>query len=230
MPPQKKTAAEANTSPLSDFDGVYRSSGSLALRHMSAQSEAQPLTHEALRLQVHAQMCVELAERLATDPTPTDEERRMGTYVQMIEPQVRNAVLKLREKGYDTNSSGFNGARTPGTQSIQFLNNIELTEDTLRRIAEAGAQTEEWNGKTGEIRFSPATPDFDQITSKWNKLVDLLPNREDYVPTIVSYFNNTAFVINALHIGMTPEQLAPSPFATEDALREGMDFVGYAPQ
>jgi len=47
--------------------------------------------------------------REVENPQATEVEVSMGAYVENIEPQVRGAVLSLREKGYATYESGFYG-------------------------------------------------------------------------------------------------------------------------
>lgn len=39
--------------------------------------------------------------------SPTNEEWKAGTFIERIEPIVRDATIELRKKGYNTNSSGF---------------------------------------------------------------------------------------------------------------------------
>lgn len=59
----------------------------------------------------------EVQERIKTDPVATEEEYRLGIYVESLETQVRGAVLELQKKGYKPNGSGFFNL-TRGTQSI----------------------------------------------------------------------------------------------------------------
>src|SRR5437660_3474776 len=59
-----------------------------------------------LREETYDQMWQDINHRLATNPTPSDEERSMGTYIEAVEPQVRSAVMTIRNKGYNTLSSG----------------------------------------------------------------------------------------------------------------------------
>lgn len=49
----------------------------------------------------------DLRERKQNNPIPTIEELKMGCFIEQIEPQVRDAVMILRKKGYDTVESGF---------------------------------------------------------------------------------------------------------------------------
>ena len=58
-----------------------------------------------LREQSHVQQRMDLENRIAVNPNPTEEELRMGAFYESLEPQVRHAVAVLREKGYSTNSS-----------------------------------------------------------------------------------------------------------------------------
>ncbi len=63
----------------------------------------------------------ELEERKKNGTPPSDEELSMGAFVEVIEPQVRDTVLALRRKGYNSFESGFYDF---DTQEIGFENNV----------------------------------------------------------------------------------------------------------
>lgn len=52
----------------------------------------------SLRKRVHEQQMIEIAERIRTNPQPTDEELAIGAFAEEIEPQARDAVLPSIEK------------------------------------------------------------------------------------------------------------------------------------
>ena len=70
-----------------------------------------------LRKSVHEKMREEIRERIKKNPIATEEELNMGAYIEFIEPQVKDAVINLRRKGYNTFLSGFDGYHS---QKISF--------------------------------------------------------------------------------------------------------------
>ena len=50
--------------------------------------------------------------RLKENPTPTEEELYMAAFKEWLEPQVREAIAEMYNKGYATGSSGFHGVQT----------------------------------------------------------------------------------------------------------------------
>jgi hypothetical protein len=79
-----------------------------------------------LRRETHERMEKKLAERLHTNPIPTETELRLGTFLEALEPQVRDAVAEMNGKVYSTNSSGFWGKYED--QQIIERNNAERYE------------------------------------------------------------------------------------------------------
>jgi hypothetical protein len=82
-------------------------------------------------------------ERLLAKDTlpPTDDERRIGAYKDMLEPQVRDAVVALVQKGYVTVDSGYDPQRyDTGAQYLGFRKEMldaSLLSTIAARIAEA---------------------------------------------------------------------------------------------
>jgi len=74
-----------------------------------------------LRKEAIAMCSRELEERKKNNISPSEEELSMGIFREMLEPQVRNAVLLLRKKGYNSFESGFYDF---DTQIIGFENKI----------------------------------------------------------------------------------------------------------
>jgi len=74
---------------------------------LSAEQIAVYAAFAKMRKQVHEAMAVELAAREAANHVPTQEELSAGLFREMLEPQVRQAVFTLRQKGYPTYESGF---------------------------------------------------------------------------------------------------------------------------
>lgn len=62
-----------------------------------------------MRKSIREEMEGEVNKRKLNNPIATQDELNMGTYIESIEPQVRQAVINLRKKGYNTYESGFYG-------------------------------------------------------------------------------------------------------------------------
>lgn len=140
--------------------------------------------------------------RIATDPTPTPQEISLGMYVENLEPQVRDATLSMREKGYQTSASGFfngditwriigiDGEDVPlGTyastidtinkraQTMDFSQGFELSQIVITSLAELDAEAirHPADGLIHRIGFVPNTPDLDAITTQWGAIAAVLP-------------------------------------------------------
>jgi hypothetical protein len=72
-----------------------------------------------LRKESVARSNADLGDRFMADPYASEEELRAGVYKEALEPQVREAVFTLRNKGYDTFESGFHDLAV-GDQYIGF--------------------------------------------------------------------------------------------------------------
>ena len=63
----------------------------------------------------------DLRVRLQKNSSPSDDERRLGAYKEMLEPQIRDAIMVLVKKGYITIDSGYDGRQyKTGKQYIGF--------------------------------------------------------------------------------------------------------------
>jgi hypothetical protein len=112
----------------------------------------------------------ELQARLASDPTATAEELNMGAYKEELEPQVRDAILTMRRKGYNTGSSGFWGS----DHVLQLMDmNTSIDKISLTSLAQQNINVSD----AGAISFRPENPeDIESITAKWNMIADILPD------------------------------------------------------
>jgi hypothetical protein len=110
-----------------------------------------------------------LGNRIANNPMPTDEEWNMGAYKEEIEPQVRDAVMVLRQKGYNTGSSGFWG-HDHVDQVMDIATPID--DNSKARLAEHDIKVTE----TG-IRFTPENPsNLESVKKTWDLIADILPD------------------------------------------------------
>lgn len=152
---------------------------------------------DQLRLDTYARMGQDISQRLITNPVPTHNERLLGTYVEALEPQVRNATLTMRQKGYNTTGSGFHGTdddwRIRGVdnplrtddpsnrrgQVIEFRESYELSGDARARLTEMGVEMLEHPGLEGRVvgfGFTPESPDLASIESQWDAVATALPD------------------------------------------------------
>lgn len=135
---------------------------------------AKCLAFSNLRDTVNHQSCIDLAKRLKTNPTPTEEERRLGIYIEELESPVRDAVMLMRNKGYNTIWSGFGiGTRDPGYQAIKIYDRFNLDSKTIEELAKLGAKIGRWDR---EIEFSVTEPSIEIIKAMWDKIAEILPD------------------------------------------------------
>jgi len=154
----------------------------------------------------------------------------MGVYIESLEPQVRAAVVALRLKGWNTNSSGFGGPSHSQKQGLQFSGDMFLDKVIQQAVEACGAELQPINptSPSYELQFEAELPNIDVITRKWDGLVDLIPDLGQPIATQRSDWTDRAFVINALNIGMSADELIGSPFATELAIEEAMSAYGFS--
>lgn len=125
----------------------------------------------------------EVAERIANNPEATDLERRVGIYKEQLETPVREAVFTLRERGYSSFESGFQGLEQ---QNISFdapiaeLATFALPEDTRAAFEQAAAEPYIREKAIG-YRMRRALPDT-KLTELWQLLVRDLPTLAEPQP------------------------------------------------
>ncbi len=125
-----------------------------------------------LRRDVHAAMYRELLRRLARNPTPTREELRLGVYVEALEPQVRDALRRMREKGYTTRSSGFY-AYDHAAQAIE--GGFEVPPVALKELSDVDVEVQK-RGSMTLIRFYPEQAEVEAIKARWDGVARALPD------------------------------------------------------
>lgn len=133
---------------------------------------------QALREEIHRQIEEEERVRTKYNPHPTEEELQIGAFREMLEPQVRDAIFTMIQKGYIPESSGFAGDNGE-TQMIDGYFSID--EEPKKKIEALGVSVtsdEGWGPHYTHIRFQPDTTDILTITDRWNQIVALLPAKE----------------------------------------------------
>jgi hypothetical protein len=139
----------------------------------------QAKTFSKLRRKVHVQCFIDLGKRLLKHGVlkPTIQEISLGTFLEDIEMQVRDAVLEMNRKGYCTWSSGFYGQKN----DVQGIDGpFVLDKQVIAKLEKAGATVETekfWGRNYTSITFCSTIPDTRLIIRDWMKLVALIPSR-----------------------------------------------------
>lgn len=118
----------------------------------------------------------ETTERIKHTPLASDEELNAGVYREMIEPHVRGAVFRLREKGYGTKSSGF---PIENRQTILFdapyFATTSVPSSVCAELEAEGVIVEIEPEKISLLFQNPAS--IEQIKAVWNLIEESLPDR-----------------------------------------------------
>lgn len=143
------------------------------------------LSYMQLRLQAHKQVHADMECRLANNPRPTEEERAMFTFYEGLEPQVRDAVLTLRRKGYPTDISGFLVA---GPQVIRFEDSISLSEEITNDLLETYGVVVRTTPNA--ISFLPSRLlTLGELKIIWDTIAEAVADLNRPVPAISGYQN-----------------------------------------
>lgn len=112
-------------------------------------------------------------ERVMSAPDPNEEEWALGVYLEEIEPQVRDAVLTLRKKGYNTMESGFYG---PEKQRIGFSEpiHLEISPEAVKYLEGLGLRAEVTEDGIELYYSKPLT--IDELKDAWDTVARDLPN------------------------------------------------------
>ncbi|OGM10980.1 hypothetical protein A2Z22_03880 [Candidatus Woesebacteria bacterium RBG_16_34_12] len=154
-------------------------------------------SHE-IRMEAWRTCKLQRCEAEAVDVPVSQVEWDMGMRKENLEPQVREAVLRLQEKGYTTTCSGFEGS--DGRQTIDFFSVNPPSKEILRQVwaltDETGILThtygpgpEDFIGKGSftnrfglekegymwNINFWETSGDMKRLKSHWDLIADRLP-------------------------------------------------------
>lgn len=114
--------------------------------------------------------------RRTKNPHPTAEESDLGAYIEHIEPQVRDAVLSLHRKGYNTYESGF--MSVTGRQAISFTNETEqefaFPPNLIKSLELRGVSVAR-DSHSIQINFSRFV-DIPEMTRIWNDVAQAMPD------------------------------------------------------
>lgn len=126
-----------------------------------------------LRKQLMSTMFDERMTRMMNDPTKTADEEALGVIREQIEPQCRNAIFSIWNKGYETFNSGF------GPGNLQIVDGVftDLPAETIESLMAEGFFV--YNSDEGNISigFLPQSADYQAITRQWDQLAEILPDK-----------------------------------------------------
>lgn len=124
-----------------------------------------------------SQASEDLQKRKEENPVPTKEEMEIGTFIERLEPQVRQAILTLHRKGYSTSSSGFYGFTEQSMEG--FMGIDEETGKVLERFGARLVSSDSQNPESSwqYIIFEQDKADLEDLTRKWIAIADALPDK-----------------------------------------------------
>ncbi len=128
---------------------------------------------ENLRKLVEKKRQKATTRRIAKNPISNQMERILGAFSEMLESQVKNAVLLLNKKGYSTDASGFMNSIDSQTIDGDFT----LDEFVMVKLQKEGVKVETNPSGYTRLQFWPAKASMKIIKSKWDKIARLLPDR-----------------------------------------------------
>ena len=128
-----------------------------------------------LREETIKEMRAGILARKAGGPEPSPEELSMGAYQEQIEPPVRETVINLRRKGYNTYESGFSDF---DTQVIGFTNDalagLVIPEELEAELVKDGVSLE-IKPNSVVLKFRKYQ-DAQAIAGLWKKVERYLPD------------------------------------------------------
>ena len=116
---------------------------------------------------------IDIKKHLAMQTLPTDLELKLGVFVMMLEPQVRDAVLEFNRKGYSTDTSGF----MDYAESQSIDGDFTLDRASKKKLEELGVVVETNPSGYTRLQFWPVEADFDKIKAMWDTIAGLLPDK-----------------------------------------------------
>lgn len=126
-------------------------------------------------------MRIDLERRKEDNPEPTAEELSLGAYTEQIEPQVREAVLSLRRKGYPTCYSGFSGFGNKQTVRLEEGNLEGLdAKELIGSFADRGILLSISSDEI-EMTFDKEA-NLPEITEFWREISEAAPDQGHPAP------------------------------------------------
>lgn len=127
---------------------------------------------EILMYEIQERVSRDVISRLKQNPKPTEIELHLGAFMEMLEPQVRDAVVEIHKKGYSTDASGF-----MGQSDMQVIEgDFSIPESMVKKLEADGIAVITNNSGYTRIQFQPKEADFDQIHRIWMNIAAALPD------------------------------------------------------
>lgn len=179
------TSPESGHTPIGDMNNLDYLREVLAgsdERELARLQMERGLTTEQMRLARHyATLRHDVHEEMEKDLTR--DEERFNIYEtglteeaidRAIEPQVRYAVRTLKQKGYETVSSGFGGIGE--TQHLTFQGSIHVPEDLVSALKGEGISvTVESDGKQSTLAYqTERLLTMDELGKIWKRIADAM--------------------------------------------------------
>lgn len=158
-------------------DGPEEDVEEIRALHGLSPEQVSWLRHYAkLRDEAHRVSDEQAKLRKRDRPALTDEENDLGCYLEDIEPQVREAVLAARRKGYRTIASGF-----AGVGELQHLHFGEAQDPSILPPelvdALANRDVSVWLDPRGDtlLYTSKKNLSMEELASVWKEITDAMP-------------------------------------------------------
>ncbi|GEM_PF-1759046 len=127
----------------------------------------------------------EVAERTEQSPMASDEELSAGTYCEWIEPQARDAVFRLRRKGYGTVNSGFGiENRQTITFDAPYFTETAISDSLRAELTKEGVVIELKPSSISMFFNHPAS--LLEMKRAWNRIEEALPDLGTPAPPATS--------------------------------------------
>ena len=133
--------------------------------------------YAGLRKSTISEMEKELENRKKENPDKTAEEEKLGVFIEKLEPQVKNTILRLQTKGYKTYESGF---KLFGDQMIGFRENYFQNPKIFKDLQDK-LKTQDINLEIKPDHLILGFKKFYSINEMkeiWDKIADELPELE----------------------------------------------------
>ncbi len=126
-----------------------------------------------------------LKNRLETEPLASDEEIEAGVYWENLEPQVKEAIINLRRKNYNTFESGFEsyrlGAREQFFSIFKGATPLTISEQAINIMKAKGITIRIENDQTDRnslFMISDKKMTLGDWQEIWNLVAEILPAME----------------------------------------------------
>jgi len=128
---------------------------------------------EILKFNMQQKMSTDIKKRLSKNSIPNAMELKLGVFIEMIEPHLREAIMMLQAKGYTTDASGF-------IDKADFQNidgDFTIGKLIIGMLKEEGVIVETNHSGYTRLQFMPSVANIKSIKDKWMKIVSLFPDK-----------------------------------------------------